>query len=364
MQPWLMVALDFPPSRGGIQTYLCELARRLPAVHVVAPAAPDGATSDTALPASLERVRFGSGGGWLSVPPLIARAAARMHTGAYAGVLFGHAKLAAALPLFGAWRTAVVTYGMEVTCGRFKTLERAGLARAWRVIAVSDYTGRRVTEAGVAPDRVRRVHPGVALPEPFTRGASSEGPVLLSVGRLSRAEGYKGQDRVIALLPELARRHPGVRYVVAGDGDARPDLEAHARAHGVANRVRFAGAVPAAELARLYATADVFVLPTTSSPSPGGERFEGFGIVYLEAAAHGCPVVAGRAGGSPEAVADGETGLVVDAAAPGALLEALDRLCADPALRRRMGEAGRERVAREFTWDHAAERLARVLEEP
>src|SRR5258708_5340114 len=101
-----MVALDFPPSRGGIQTYLCELARRLPAIHVVAPAVGAGAP-DTALPASLERVAFGGGGGWLSVPPLIARAVSRMRSGSYAGVLFGHAKLAAALPLFSRWRTVV-----------------------------------------------------------------------------------------------------------------------------------------------------------------------------------------------------------------------------------------------------------------
>ena len=365
-----MVALDFPPVTGGIQTYLAELARRLP-VHVIAPAAPAGLV-DQAIPGvTIERVPAARRAGWWAVPPLAARAVQRYAQGGFAGVLLGHVKLAAAVPVLaaaGARRCVVFAYGMEVTSGRCKRLERFGLKRAWRVVTISDYTGAHLERLGVPRDRLRRVPPGVALPPaPATNepGPHEPGPpLLLTVGRIETGEGYKGHDRMLEVLPDLANRFPGLTWVVVGAGSGLPALAAAVRARGLEGVAKLVGAVDAPELAALYARADVFVLPSSVIRVRGEERFEGFGIVYLEAASHGCPVVAGRAGGAPEAVDDGRTGLVVDAAAAGELSDALARLLADPALRRRMGEAGRQRVADGFTWDHAAQRLARVLEEP
>src|SRR5690606_18991980 len=113
--------------------------------------------------------------------------------------------------------------------------------------------------------------------------------VIVSVGRLDRRERYKGQDRVIAALPELAAAGLDPLYLVAGSGDDQPRLEALAAAGGVAHRTRFLGKVPAADLPDLYRAADVFALPSTG---------EGFGIVFLEAMACGAPAVGLAAGGA------------------------------------------------------------------
>ena len=357
-----MVALDFPPARGGIQRYLSELARRMDRVHVIAPAA-EGAGADGL---DVERVALARRPGWLAVPPLIARAVLRLRAGRFAGVLLGHVKLAAAIPVLhaaGASRVAVCTYGMEVTSGRWKRLERFGLRRAWRVLTISDYTAAHLTRLGIPPERQRRVPPGVSLPaETPAAPRDPARPVLLTVGRIESSEGYKGHDRVLDALPALLARWPALTYVVIGAGSGLPALAAAVRARGLDRAVVLRGAVPADALADAYARADVFVLPSSVIRDGPEERFEGFGIVYLEAAAYGCPVVAGRAGGAPEAVADGETGLVIDAAEPGALERALESLLADPARRRAMGEAGRRRAAA-FTWDHSGRALAAALAE-
>lgn len=363
MDRWLMVAMDFPPVRGGIQVYLSELARRLPGTLVIAPG-----TAAQALPGvEVERVPAAQRPGWLAVPPLVARALMRCASGAFAGVVLGHVKLAAAVPLFhaaGVRRIAVCTYGMEVTSGRFKRVERFGLRRAWRVITISDYTAAHLKRLGVRPERLRLVPPGVTPPATLPAvQRDALRPNLLTVGRIEANEGYKGHERVLDALPALLARWPGLTYTVIGSGSGFPGLERAVAARGLSAHVRLAGAVSAEALADAYARADIFVLPSSVIHDRGEERFEGFGIVYLEAASYGCPVVAGRAGGAPEAVADGETGLVIDGGQPHALEAALGGLLADPVRRAAMGEAGRRRVTARYTWDHAAEALSAALSE-
>jgi phosphatidyl-myo-inositol dimannoside synthase len=129
--------------------------------------------------------------------------------------------------------------------------------------------------------------------------------VLLSVGRLDARERYKGQDRVIRLLPALRERLGDVVYLIAGDGDDRPRLEALSRDCGVAEHVCFLGQVSDADLPDLYRAADLFVLPSTG---------EGFGIVFLEAMASGTPALGLAVMGAVDALADGELGDAVDEA--------------------------------------------------
>jgi phosphatidylinositol alpha-1,6-mannosyltransferase len=136
--------------------------------------------------------------------------------------------------------------------------------------------------------------------------------VILSVGRLDKREAYKGQDRVIDALRNL-----DAVYLIAGDGDDLPRLQAHAAIAGVTDRVRFLGRVAESDLPDLYRAADVFALPSTG---------EGFGIVYLEAMACGTPAVGLAAGGAPDALGDGDLGMVVsEADFPAALAELLSK---------------------------------------
>ncbi len=170
---------------------------------------------------------------------------------------------------------------------------------------------------------------------------------MLFAGRLVR---WKGVEYLIEALPEMAT--PSVTLWIAGSGPYQPDLEALAVRLGVADRVRFLGNVPRAQLIALYHAADV--LAATSFVN------ETFGIALCEAMACARPVVASRFGGFPEVVEDGVTGYLVPPQDPAALAAALDRVLADPAAAAALGRAGLARVTRLFTWDAVVDRLEAV----
>jgi phosphatidylinositol alpha-1,6-mannosyltransferase len=167
----------------------------------------------------------------------------------------------------------------------------------------------------------------------------------------------KGIDTVLGALARVRESVPDVVYVVAGEGPDRERLEELAGRAGVNGSVRFVGAVPNDELALWYSLGDVFVMPSRSEPPD----VEGFGIVYLEAAACERPVVAARAGGVPDAVADGVSGLLVEPDDEVGLAQALTELLRDPARRADLGRRARERVLSEFTWDRIADRTFEAL---
>jgi phosphatidylinositol alpha-1,6-mannosyltransferase len=240
-------------------------------------------------------------------------------------------------------------------------LMRRVLAGARAVIANSRNSERLLIDRwGVAGSKVHVVHPGVDA-ERFHPGVDGEAVrarcacdgdvVFLSVGRLQRR---KGHDTVLAALPQLRHAVPQVRYVIVGDGPERSALEQQAREAGVADITHFAGAVPETDLPACYRAADVFVMPNRAD----GVDFEGFGMVFLEAAASALPVVGGRSGGVPETMIDGRTGRLVDGANPAELAAALIELARSPELRMSFGRAGRERAVTEFSWNRAAAEVA------
>ncbi len=171
--------------------------------------------------------------------------------------------------------------------------------------------------------------------------------VLMSVGRLQRR---KGHDLVLEALAKLPVDSPPWRYVVVGDGATRGELEAHVARLSLMDRVTFLGTIDGADLPAHFAACDVFVLPNRVDDGD----FEGFGIVFLEAAAAGKPTVGGRTGGVSEAVDDGTTGYLVTGTDPRELCDILRRLIADESERHRLGRAGRQRVLDGFTWCHTA----------
>jgi phosphatidylinositol alpha-1,6-mannosyltransferase len=235
-------------------------------------------------------------------------------------------------------------------------LMRTALRGARAVLANSHNTARLVQRFGVRADRVHVVYPAIdpTVFRPGVRGdrlraryAPEGGPLVLSVGRLQKR---KGHDLVIDALGQLVGDLPGLRYVIAGEGEERQSLEAKVRERRLERHVIFAGAVAQQDLPALYAAADLFVMPNRVE----GLDFEGFGIVFLEAAATAVPAIAGRSGGAPEAVLDAETGLLVDGTDPGELAAAMRRLLLDPSLRAAFGKAAAARVVQHFTWARAA----------
>ncbi len=262
-------------------------------------------------------------------------------------------------------------FGLEIARPALKPWTRARveevLRNADQVIANSDATARIATRLGAAPERTVTIHPGVDTtiyhPDPKAgarirrRHGLEDRKVILTLGRLVPR---KGQDLVIRALPAVLEAVPEAVYLIVGDGPDRQRLEALAGEVGVADRVIFAGRVPDEEVVAYYNCADVMAMPSREEPETGD--VEGFGIVFLEANACGKPVVGGRSGGVVDAVADGVSGFLVDPHDPADLASRLIALLQDPDLARRMGKAGRERAAREFTWDRSAERLREALE--
>lgn len=233
------------------------------------------------------------------------------------------------------------------------------------VYACSAATARLVEEAfeGVEAHAVR---PGIEEPDGRSEiataaaslrrnlGISPAERVLVSVGRLVRR---KGVHRVLAALASTPLEGAPARYVVVGEGPERDRLNRMSRELGLADRVDFLGRVDDTTKWAVYELGDLFVM---SADDEGGTDWEGFGIVYLEAAVMGLPAVAGRSGGAPEAVRDGVTGLLVDPRSSDALVGAIAELLGDLETCRRMGEAARSRAESEFSWDRAVARLLEV----
>jgi phosphatidylinositol alpha-1,6-mannosyltransferase len=242
-------------------------------------------------------------------------------------------------------------------------LMRAVYSHSAAVLANSRNTAGMLQGLGASRQKIHVVHPAVdpgrfhpgvdrrSIRDRFGLGTSL---VLLSVGRLQRR---KGHDLVIeALARAPSRTGPTWHYVIAGDGQERARLERLATSLCVRDKVTFAGEISSDDLPRFYAACDVFVLPNRIDEGD----LEGFGIVFLEAAATGRAVIGGRSGGVPEAVADNETGLLVSGTDVSELLTAIARLAGDPGLRRQLGDRGRRRVLESFSWDAAAAAVSRV----
>jgi phosphatidylinositol alpha-1,6-mannosyltransferase len=173
------------------------------------------------------------------------------------------------------------------------------------------------------------------------------------------SELYKGHDVVLRSLPLVAARVPEVAYVVVGDGALRPYYEGLAASLGQTPRVTFIGQADQPTVEAWYRTCDLLVMVSRDRAVDGGA--EGFGLVYLEANRFGKPVVAGSAGGAPDAVLDRETGILVDPEDEIAVSGAIIELLSDPALRARLGRQGQQRVLNERSWLRVAEQVEDVM---
>ena len=363
----LLLTWDFPPVRGGIQTWMFELARRLPdaKVRVLAPAVPGAVAFDRTSGCRVIRL----GGARLGrIPWLIQLCATTLWeclTRRPDVIVCGHVTTAPAALL--ARRLlgvpyVVFTYGYEIRRKRWTRLLRFLLRNARLVVACSDFTRSAVLDLAVPAERVRILYPGVDA-QRFAPANGQPAPArpktLLSVARL--AELYKGHDTTIRALPLVRAKCPDVRYLIAGDGPLRDYLGRVAESVGVEREVKFVGEVSDDELPDLYRSCDAFVLLSRESPSKGGA--EGFGIVCLEAGACGKPVVAGRSGGLVDAVQHDRTGLLVDSQDIGAVAEALVSVLTDATVAQRLGTEGRRRVLERFTWDQVIADARKVFEE-
>jgi phosphatidylinositol alpha-1,6-mannosyltransferase len=366
----VLLTNDFPPKVGGIQSYLWELWRRLPPerVTVVTGADPGAGAFDSAQDFRIERLAHR-----VVLPTAaVCRATRAIAESAGASLVV----IDPALPLGLAGRSiglpyAVVLHGAEVAAPARLPAAKALLQRvvgaAELTVAAGAYAAAEARRLAGADIPICEVPPGVDLRRfrplsPAERrdtrtraGLPIEGPVILAMSRLVPR---KGIDVLICAAARLAPSRPDVVVAVAGAGRDRGRLERLAGSCGVP--VWFLGAVPDEQLAPIIGCADVFAIPCRSRWA--GLEQEGFGIVFLEAGACGVAQLAGSSGGAAEAVADGETGLVVERPDDVSAVEAaLARLLDDGDLRAKMGEAARRRAEERFDYEHLAGILDQAL---
>jgi len=371
----LLVTNDFPPKMGGIQAYLWELWRRLdPSSFAVLTASSHRDASLFDAEQHSRGVRIDRVRSPVLVPtPGVVHNIRRLAQSTGASVVV----LDPALPLgiVGPWLDrpyAVVLHGAEVAVPARLPVSRSLLASVLKgarlVICAGGYPAseaRRATggfmqnsveiSPGVDTERFRPLGDAGRSKARASFGLPEGGPLVVSVSRLVPR---KGMDVLIEAAAALRPSFENLTVAIGGAGRDQRRLERMARASG--SPVRFLGRVPDESLPALYAAADVFVMACRDRW--GGLEQEGFGVVFLEAAASGVPQIAGRSGGAHEAVANGETGLVVDDPSdPSGLAAALRRLLGDEAMRRRMGEASRRRAEESFGYDLLARRLAAAL---
>lgn len=258
----------------------------------------------------------------------------------------------------------VWTYGREAWANWSSKVKR-GMEAAQCIGALSAYTKTSITqrlpEAPVIvlhnPVDIARFKPS---PEPITM---RDHPVLLTVSRLSSRETYKGQDTVIQALPLVHKKLGGaVDYQLCGTGDDIPRLRRLANELGVDSQVRFLGWVPYENIVAIYQDCDIFVMPSKVERRPDGTwAGEGFGFVYIEAAACGKPVIGSNQGGATDALKHGITGFAVNPHSVEEVADAIYTLLANPDLAAQMGQAGRRFVEENFSMEVFYRRVADLL---
>jgi phosphatidyl-myo-inositol dimannoside synthase len=367
----LIVTNDFPPKVGGINYYVGHLVRHLPAgeATVFASDWPGAEAFDAEFP---HRVVRWASDSMYPTPGVVDRVATLALDERADIVLFGAAAPLALMGRAVQRRTgipyAAFMHGVEIWAAQVPMAARLlsllgrnaallmGVSR-WQVELIRKAVGSgpriELLPPGVDADRF---HAGVSDRAVRRRHGLGDDPVICCVSRLTLR---KGQDVVIRALPRMIEEFPAIRFLVVGAGPDYERLRGLARRTGVEDRVVFAGEVSYEELPGYFRAGDVFVMPCRTRKL--GLEAEAFGAVFLQASAVGRPCVAGDSGGAPEAVMDGETGLVVDGNDRDAVASAILELLRDRERAEKMGRAGADRVRREMTWEALSARLRELL---
>ena len=375
MNRLLVLTELFLPTKGGTAVWAAEVYKRLGGkeIHIVTADVPGADAVDAVHPNTIHRLKL-KRVPWLRPESLamygrfffksLALALTRRFDAIHAFRALPEGLVAWAVARLTLRPVVIYAHGEELTTwgrgGKFKAM-RFALRHADRVIANSEHTRDTLLEMGVAPARLTIIYPGVDV-SVFRPGLDVSGlreslgilpndKLIFSVGRLSRRKGF---DQMIRAAAQLHAEGIPLRYVIAGigeDADYLDGLIAEHNAQGIVHRI---GAVSEADLPRWMNACDVFAMPNREI---GGDN-EGFGMVFIEAAACGKPSLAGEAGGTGSAVVDSETGLRVNGERLENVAAGLRRILCDHGFAARLGLKGCARVAQEFSWEQVAQKTA------
>ncbi|PIT86669.1 MAG: hypothetical protein COU33_01875 [Candidatus Magasanikbacteria bacterium CG10_big_fil_rev_8_21_14_0_10_43_6] len=378
MKRTLIISLEYPPTIGGIATYVDQLCTSFPkeSVLLLAPPHKEQKTWDATRPYKVIRknpyfpvflwprwVRL-----YFQVRKIVkeyhiemihvhhvlpvgyvAWLMQRWHDVPY--IIFSHGTDIAAAAA-KRWKRRMASMVSKKATHIFTNSENLRLRLVNRFPELSDLT----TVLYPCPDTDYFMPPSKEVIQQLKSKYALEGKkVLLSVSRLDDGKGF---PHLIRVLPNILQRFPSLVWFIVGDGPKKSEVVALIQKYNLQNIVRFVGKVPHAELKQYYHLADIFVLLT----HPDNGKEEGLGLVFLEAATAGLPIVAGRSGGVEEAVLDKQTGLIVDIRQdPQSIVDSVVTLLEDPAYAATLGNAGQERIRKEFQWDHQVQNIQEWL---
>jgi len=373
----LCITNDFGPRAGGIETFVVGLIERMPKNSVVVYTASqaDSAPFDemwfrnygVEVIRDSSKVLLPSFRVGRNVRKLVRE---RNITTVFFGAAAPLALLAPGLRRAGVKRIVALTHGHEVWWSRLWPFSIA-IARIGRSVDALTYLGeftrgeiaKALNPASVA--KLVRIAPGIDT-EHFAPRSDAQGlreslgladkKVIVSVGRLVHR---KGQDVLIAAMPEIIKSIDDVHLLLIGEGPYKRDLEKRLKNLGLENRVTFVGRVQYPDLPRYICVGDVFAMPSRSRLA--GLEVEGLGIVYLEASACGLPVIGGLSGGAPDAVLQGETGFAVDGTSAHEVAQAVVKVLADKELAQKLGARGRQWIIEQWQWQMWSERFNQLL---
>jgi phosphatidylinositol alpha-1,6-mannosyltransferase len=386
-QRQLLLSYDFPPIGGGIARVTGELARRYPPGSLLVSTGhyPGSAGVDAQLPNQVDRLALRSTRlRTLQGLVLWSRRVRQLARAFEPGFVWCGNLKPAVFPALWLHRREGIPYGIMFYGSellllqqriRASRLKRAAaeptLRHAAVLVAISDWTRRlclevlgeigsaageidvRTIPLGTDPAHFR---PGVDTSTVRARYGLGDGRWLITVARLV---GHKGIDTGLRVVAALRDAHPDLRYAIVGSGPTQPQLETLARDLGILDSVRFLTGVPDDDLPALYNCAEMYLGLSRAE----GLLMEGFGISLSEASACGIPVVGARQGGIPDAVRDGETGLLIDSTDLRAVIEVVQALLQDQELAHRLGRGGRRAVESYFNWDRVTDDVRRTGDE-
>lgn len=363
----LLATNDFPPEIGGIQTYCYQLAKNLALLGEEIVVLASGVEGDLEFD---KRQNF-----------KIARPKRKislyftffsiLRRERIEKILVAHranyARLASWAKIHLKIPYDIIIYGGEILLSRRRKSIRQNFARAGRIITISNFTKERLIEIGIPEKKIVVIHPGVD-PIKFNPKFDSSSikkkynlagkRIILTVSHLVKR---KGHHNVLRALPQVLEKVPNLVYLIVGKGEEEEKLKGIVKDLKLEDKIIFVEEIEERELPFYYAACDLFIMPSYEIKERGD--VEGFGIAYLEAGASGKPVIGGRSGGVPDAIIDGETGLLVDPLNISQIAGALISLLTNSELAQRLGKKGRARVEEELNWEKMAKKVREIIRE-
>ena len=376
MEKILCITNDFGPRAGGIETFVIGLIERLPFGSVIVYTS----AQESSAPYDLKWLQdFGvevvrdKSKILLPTPGVAYCVNALVRERKITTVFFGAAAplglLSRGLRRAGVKEIVALTHGHEVWWSKVFpfTLAMKSISRQVNTLTyLGEFTRNAISKSvtKIAAQSMVKIAPGIDTDHFSPQDARelrnelglTEKKVIVSVGRLVHR---KGQDVLIEAMPAIIRDVPEAHILMIGEGPYRSYLENRVKALEIQERVTFIGRIQYADLPRYICAGDLFVMPSRSRLA--GLEVEGLGIVYLEASACGLPVIAGDSGGAPDAVIEGQTGLVVDGTSKSEVAAAVVELLLDPDRSRAMGVRGRQWIIQEWRWEIWSARFAELL---